>query len=176
MRRRLADQGGFGLIELLISMTVLNIGILALVAAFSSGVFALNRASQTSTASTLASSQIELYRAVRHIDIRLDTGLVAVANTDTLYASDSAHPSTQITAVCPLAPECNPSRSTTGADGRAYRIDTYICWATSAADPTCRAPTGDPAQDRLKRVTVVVRSNAGTAFARQVSTFDRSTG
>jgi prepilin-type N-terminal cleavage/methylation domain-containing protein len=50
------------LIELLIAMVVLSIGIAALVAGFSSGVFSINRARVTSTAGTLADKQMELYR------------------------------------------------------------------------------------------------------------------
>jgi hypothetical protein len=54
----------------------------------------------------------------------------------------------------------------TGADGKPYRIDTYIVSTT---------PTGGRP---LKKVTVVVRdyNNLTLTFARQVSTFDQSTG
>ena len=49
---RLRSEGGFGLLELLVSMTMLNIGILAIVAAFNSGALALKHAGEVSTAST----------------------------------------------------------------------------------------------------------------------------
>ena len=65
MRLRASDQQGFGLIELLMSMTMLNIGILALVAAFQSGAFALKRASAVSTAAAIADIQMERYRAYK---------------------------------------------------------------------------------------------------------------
>ena len=51
-----------GLVELLVAMTVLSIGIFALVAGFSSGFGAINRASKTSTAGTLADQQMESFR------------------------------------------------------------------------------------------------------------------
>ena len=51
-----------GLVELLVAMTVLSIGIFALVAGFSSGFGAINRASKTSTAGTLADKQMESFR------------------------------------------------------------------------------------------------------------------
>jgi type II secretory pathway pseudopilin PulG len=50
------------LIEVLIAMVVMSIGIAALVAGFSSGVFSINRARLTSTAGTLADTQMELNR------------------------------------------------------------------------------------------------------------------
>ena len=60
--QRLRSEEGFGLIELLISMVVLNVGILALMAAFNSGALALRRASELSTAAAIADMQMELYR------------------------------------------------------------------------------------------------------------------
>src|SRR5262249_61284681 len=72
VRMRLRSEAGFGLIELLMAMVILNIGILAIVAAFSSSQFALNRASKISTASALADSQMELFRAIKNDSIALD--------------------------------------------------------------------------------------------------------
>ena len=73
---RLRSERGFGLIELLMAMVMLNIGVLAIVAAFNSGMFALNRASQISTASALADSQMELPRDHLQRDLaRLDLAL-----------------------------------------------------------------------------------------------------
>ena len=70
------------------AMVMLNIGILAIVAAFNSGTVALNRASKISTASALADSQMELYRAITYNSIALDaTSLGSVDNT---YKCDSA--------------------------------------------------------------------------------------
>ena len=60
VRERLRAEQGFGLIELLIAMVMLNVGILAIVGAFNSGIFALNRASRITTDSALADQQMEL--------------------------------------------------------------------------------------------------------------------
>src|SRR5213080_4758782 len=73
VRVRLRSEAGFGLIELLMAMVILNIGILAIVAAFSSSQIALNRASKVSTASALADTQMELYRAIKYDSIALDS-------------------------------------------------------------------------------------------------------
>ena len=50
------------LIELLIAMVVMAIGISAIVAGFSSGILAVDRARLASTAGALADKQMELYR------------------------------------------------------------------------------------------------------------------
>jgi Tfp pilus assembly protein PilV len=46
-RLRLRGEEGFGLIELLIAMVVLNIGILALVATFQAGALAISTSAAT---------------------------------------------------------------------------------------------------------------------------------
>ncbi len=164
MRAALRKEGGFGLIELLIAMTMLNIGLLAVVAAFSSGIVSLNRASRVTTAAVLADGQMELYRALTYGAIRLEPTSIPGSAP---YTTDAAYSGSQITATCAGPPnECNASRQATGADGKSYRIDTYIVSVT---------PTGGRP---VKKVTVVVRdyNNLTVTFTRQVSTFDQSTG
>lgn len=166
--KRLRSEGGLGLVELLMAMVMLNIGLLAVVAAFSSGIISLNRASRITTASVLADQQMELYRALTYASIRLDT--TAVGTTDQKYKDDpllGGSTSSLITASCAGPPaECNPSRVATGADRKSYRVDTYIQQIT---------PTGGRP---VKKVTIVVRDAANLAltFVRQASTFDQSTG
>ena len=88
---KLRSQEGFGLIELLVSMMMLNIGILAIVAAFNSGAIALKSAGEVSTASVLGDKQMELYRALKYTEIALDTTAVGTANGDTNYQCDFAN-------------------------------------------------------------------------------------
>lgn len=70
---RLRGTGGFGLVELLIALLVLNVGILAMVAAFNSGAIALRKASQTSTAASIAEKEMEYLRGISYADIPLGT-------------------------------------------------------------------------------------------------------
>ena len=73
MRRLAKTEAGFGLIELLIAMTVMVIAIMAIVAAFNSGMVALNRASHASTAATLADIQMESFRKGTYASIAPST-------------------------------------------------------------------------------------------------------
>ena len=160
----LRRNGGFGLLELLLAMTMLNIGLLAVVAAFSSGIVSINRAGKITTAAVLADGQMELYRALTYTNIELDASTIPATVP---YTTDLAYSASQVTGTCTGIPnECNASRQVTGADGKPYRIDTYIVSTT---------PTGGRP---VKKVTVVVRdyNNLTLTFARQVSTFDQSTG
>jgi Tfp pilus assembly protein PilE len=162
-------QEGFGLIELLISMVMLNVAILALVAAFGSGAFALQRAGKLSTAAAVADIQMERYRALKYDSIALDTTAVGAVPGGDVYRTDAAYATSQVTTTCttPLPDECAPTRELAGPDGKRYRIDTYI---VNDSVPTSRM---------MKRVTIVVRdANAmtGRALARVASTFDASTG
>lgn len=167
---RLRSQGGFGMLEMLISLVMLNVGVLALVAAFNSGSLAIQRASRTGTASTLADTQMELYRALDYSGIALDSANVTTANGDSTYAGDVAYSNSQVTKTCAGSPssvatECKPMRTITGPDHVSYRIHTYVKFIT-------------PSNGRqVKKVTVVVRlTTSSRVLARLSSYFDQSTG
>jgi prepilin-type N-terminal cleavage/methylation domain-containing protein len=195
LRVRIQDEDGFGLVELLIALTILVVGIMAIVAGFSSGIVALQRSSQVSTAGVLADQQMESYRRVRFSAIALDTTLFA--GVDSTYTNDPANPPPSpgtITGACagtPTTPDyyyCNPSRTTTGPDGRSYRIDSFVTWTcllpppanvlnTAVNPPTCTAAAGQVKNRPARKVTVVVRGGSPTrVLVREVSLFDESTG
>ena len=149
------------MLELLMAMVMLNVGILAVVAAFSSGNAALYRANRTSTAGALANKQMEAYRGLKYDNIVFVTSewTSAIADStytgDTVYQTEHAEPgstarlSSPTVSTCPAnvpATACDPSYTTTGADHRSYRVDTYLYFDT----PTCG--------NQLRAVTVVVRN------------------
>ncbi len=166
------EESGFGLIELLMSMTMLNVGILALIAAFQSGAFALQRASKLSTAAAIADIQMERYRGYRYCGILFASS--DVAGVDATYTQDSLAytgppltPSNDPKCTSATAPaDSKPSLTITGPDAKRYRVDVYI-----VADTVASARP-------LKRVTVVIRDgNTPTkVWARVASTFDEATG
>jgi Tfp pilus assembly protein PilV len=158
MTARAREEGGFALIEMLIAIVVINVGLLAILLALTSGVTTLRRSAETSTASAIADRQLERYRAVAFTSIYLDTA--ALAATDSTYTTDAAYSASQVSQPCgTLTPVCTPSQTVTGPDGRSYRVDTYIVWAT---------PAGGSA---VKQITVVVRKTGSVgALARVVST------
>ena len=179
---RLRSEDGFGLIELLMAMVLLNIGILAIVASFQSGAVALRRASHISTASALADQQMEGYRALLYAQIGFDTS--QTSGLDSTYKCDSvlgaSCPNTVTTCsagtcadgtvpvlACGAANTCLPRRAVSGAsspDSYAYRIDSYILYKTQASGR------------QLKQITVVVRDGQtpSKTLARLTSTFDQT--
>jgi type II secretory pathway pseudopilin PulG len=68
---RAREEKGFGLIELVFAMVMLNVGILALVATFQSGALAIGRSAYTSNASAVADKTMEVYRALQNKAIYL---------------------------------------------------------------------------------------------------------
>jgi competence protein ComGC len=172
VRVRLRQEAGFGLIELLMAILVLNIGVFAIVAAFNSGIITLRRSGMTATASVLADQQIELYRALTWDQISLDS--TTLGTTDNTYRCDSVlggscpnSTSAEIQGTCGvMTNQCNPSRQVTGPDRHKYRIDTYIL----SDHPTATSRT-------VRKVTVVVRDGLklSHSLARETSTFDCST-
>ena len=176
---RLRRDDGFMLIELLIAMAVLTIGILALVGAFSSGYSSLNRASSTSTASVLADSQMERYRALLYNEIQLDTTCGSNCTEDATYTGDSAYNSTaQVTGCTSTDASCLPTQTTTGPDGKSYRVDTFIAYnclsGTLSLSPSLTCGNGQPSP--VKLVSVVVRNTNGGSTVREQSTFSSVTG
>jgi type II secretory pathway pseudopilin PulG len=177
---RARDESGFGLLELLMAMVMLNVGILAILAAFSSGNTALARASRVSTAVTLAEKQMEVYRGLKYDNILFKTSdwNAAIADSsytaDTVYQQNMASPTAPKALVatvtnCPAnvpANACDPSYMVTGADHRSYRVDTYLYFDT---------PTS---ANQLRTVTIVIRNpdDLTRTFARVSSTFDRLVG
>jgi len=167
---RVGNEQGFGLVELLAATMMLMVGILALFAMFESGIRTIKRASTVTTAGALADREMENVRAIRYDSIGLPEILVLAAAAP--YSSDPAYQSTAANRValnaCGTAP-CTtkaPVQTLTGADGKSYRVDTYVTWQTIAAG---RA---------VKLVSIVVRDGADTTkvWARTASSFDASTG
>jgi type II secretory pathway pseudopilin PulG len=159
MKPRVRDEQGFALVEMLIAIVVINIGLLAILLAMTSGVAALRRSADTSTASAVADKQLERYRALAYDSIYLDTA--SLGSVDATYTMDSAYlEGTPVSQTCsPVTAACTPSQTVTGPDGRSYRVDTFIVSVT---------PSGGTA---VKQVTVVVRKAGTTAtLARVVST------
>jgi Tfp pilus assembly protein PilV len=254
---RARREHGFGMIELLASMTVMLIGIFAVFAVFQAGIVQIRRASTITTAAAVADSEMEKFRAVRYDSIGLADSDIATADatytSDSAYKADTAPTTTLASAMttsqltisvasasgfpsaapflvkidselilvsggggtttwtvrenvtgqpsvgrgylgttatahaagaavvqiqrvnvtkCGTSPCTNsvPTKTTTGADGRSYRVDTYITWKQiSSASTTGRL---------LKLVTVVVRDSTSPyrRWTRLTSAFDESTG
>src|SRR5919198_3563503 len=124
--RRLRNEAGFGLIEMLAAIMLIDIAIFALLLALNSGMVSLRRSAELSTASVLADKQMEQYRAGTYSAIYLDTASVAAA--DSTYTSDSAYcptncSETKVTQACsPLTSKCTPTQTVTGPDSKTYRI------------------------------------------------------
>jgi type II secretory pathway pseudopilin PulG len=87
--RRSSREGGFGMVELLIAISVLSIGILAVFTLMNSGMVQIQRAAAVSTAAALAEGRMENFRAVKFTAIGLADTEVAAA--DATYAADAAY-------------------------------------------------------------------------------------
>jgi type II secretory pathway pseudopilin PulG len=163
LRRLAENEGGLGLVELLIAMTVMVVAITAIVAGLSSGMVALNRASRASTAATLADIRMEAYRRVKYTDASLDPS----CSSGTSAAID-----------------CFVSGTQTGPDGRSYRVDRAVRFDCAVGTlggtvPSSAACTGTGAARPAKLVTIVVYDPSTTPakeLFRESSTFDRATG
>jgi prepilin-type N-terminal cleavage/methylation domain-containing protein len=147
LKTRLRAEQGMTLIELLIAMTVMSIGIAALVAGFSSGVVSINHSRLTSTAGSLADQQMELYR----------------------QAAFTSLPTTTQSPTTPAGPDGHTYWMQ--VDGAwACAIGTF----SAGPPPSC---SGTPASRPVKRVTINVRDGSASArlLFSETTTFDSST-
>jgi Tfp pilus assembly protein PilV len=199
---RLQSEEGFGLIELLIAMVVLQVALLAIVGTFSAGAVALGHAGRMATAGALADQQMELYRSMPYDAIGLDTA--GAPTTGTYIADTSACPAGG-SPVCSNTPPRNNKVPSTGlwsctATSGTTSVATYFsangvnpCLAHRLASSSSSPPSPDrksyyvdtyilwsspiAAQRPAKQVTVVVRdSTSSRELAKEVTTFDCSTG
>src|SRR5690349_20239059 len=88
------------MMELLIAIAVLTIALMALVEVFTSGLFGVRQAAQSTTASFLADAQMETFRAMTSRDIGLDLSAGIVAGLDSTYLSDAACANSSTSATC----------------------------------------------------------------------------
>jgi type II secretory pathway pseudopilin PulG len=182
LQTRAAGNSGFGLVELLIAMTLLTIGIGSLLAVFVSSAVSLRRAGQKGTALTLADTQMEKYRTQTFTAVRIDGTLLPTSGTYvTGHTEDATIPPSTGQALagangddtCPTTdepPACLPVQNVTGPDGHAYRIETYANYVNNDDTLSIRTPASGLT---LKRVTVIVRdATSGAIMARESSAFE----
>jgi type II secretory pathway pseudopilin PulG len=180
--RRLDGEEGFGILEVLIALTILSVAIAALVSVFTASALSLHRSGQRGTAVTLAENQMELYRTVSFSGIRINGTLIPTSGTYVTGHSsdpnippaagqavagqygDDACPSTTLPAAC--IPEQTP---VTGPDGSSYTIDTYVDFANDDSTLSIATPASGLT---LKLVTIVVRdAKTGNILAEDSSAF-----
>lgn len=128
------------MIELLIAMTVMSIGILAVYAMFQSGMVQIKRASNVATAAALADSEMEKFRAVKYAVIGLDDTDVAAA--DATYKADAAY------------------KTDTPTTTLAAAIDSAVTTVTVAS--AAGFPASAPFRIKVDNEIMVVNSGAGT--------------
>lgn len=93
MRERLQDESGFGLLELLIALVVLNVALFATITAFNASTVAIARSGKVTAATAVADKQMEIYRSLQNCAIWLDpTTFPATSGgsaDDALYRGDT---------------------------------------------------------------------------------------
>jgi type II secretory pathway pseudopilin PulG len=197
---RTRDEHGFLMLELLVAMAILLIALSALLVVFTSSLFSMRHASQTTTAAALADAQMETFRAMTSRDVGIDLSAGTVSALDSNYKNDTACANTSTSKSCAVDGVTATETGPTGASPHScatingWYPNTNPCTpsrtvssSTTPASPDGRsyrvdtyivqlAATGT--QRTCKQVTVVVRDGSalGGSIARESSVFDCSTG
>jgi Tfp pilus assembly protein PilV len=152
--RALGGEDGFGLIELLIAMTILTVAIGALIAVFGNSIVSLQHSAKEGTAITLADRQLESYRSMPFScipDASFPPATTPVG-CGTYSGFPNPYASTQITS------------STESPDHRTYKVTTEVRTSASPGpDYGCGGTT------QIK-VTVALNSG-GPVLAKETSCF-----
>ena len=196
---RSRSEDGFGLIELLLSMVILQVALLALVSVFSSSAVALGRAGSWTTASVLADARMELYRSMPYDAIGLDVTVANVPQTGPYVSDTGVCPTGQSPVCANTVPRNNANQGTWSCvfPSGVTSVSTYF--SANGVNPCVAhrsvtgvtSPDGKPydidtyitwsiahvGERGTKTVSVVVRNSGGnTELAKLVTTFDCSTG
>jgi type II secretory pathway pseudopilin PulG len=197
VRLRASEEKGFGLLELLIAMVVLNVGILALVATFQSGTAALQRSASLSNGSTVADKVMEVYRTLQNKAIYLNAptgggadvagypnGIPSSASSwYTLYSSDTAayrsdptNPSSTASYYNYSTPPTTPpwaTQNTTGTYAPVLATDTTVLPTGLSIDPTkaVQAVAGPDGQNYpvFTYIVIVKPTATSSGYVKQVT-------
>ena len=133
MIERLRSEEGFGIVELIVATVVLTVALLALMASYDEAFVSLHKSARTSSAATLAETQLELYGALPYASIGLSSSKLTTAKaSDAYYSTDEATltpTGTDVTnASCDTtSAQCLPVQaSVKGSDGKNYRVETFV--------------------------------------------------
>lgn len=128
-------------------MSVLSIGLLALVAGYGSAFTSFRQASAKTNATEIAATELELYRSVPYAQLGLDSSLLATAEaSDATYISDHSSlddpnalsPGTDVTqnpctaltgpfgSSSGTVSTCLPTQTISDNSGHSYRVETFI--------------------------------------------------
>ncbi len=158
-----------GLVELLAAMTITSIALLALMASYDSTFMSLHKSAQTSAATTLANTQLELYSALPYTSIGLDsTTFTSTLASDTTYAADETavkasqtSPTDVKITSCGATAQCLPVQTLTGADRKSYKLETFVHDVVSTGTWTEREVTVIVRDLSSSTKPVVVQMTAG---------------
>jgi hypothetical protein len=167
VRRRLRDERGSMLVELLIAMTFLGVTIGALMSVYTSSVMSLRHSSIEGNALTLVDKKLEIYRTLPYDSIALNSGSIPSASD--IYATKppgtlSAVQKSSITSGQATGGTYSATETVIGPDNRTYRVDTYIFPYTPS--------TGQAGKQVTVTARLVTGATVGTIRAQSVSAFD----
>jgi type II secretory pathway pseudopilin PulG len=194
--QHITSEDGFGLVELLVAMVILQVALLALVGAFGAGSVALGRASRANTAQALANQQMELYRSMTYDPIGLDT---AGAPTTGMYVADTSVCAASQTPVCGnTGPRNNAGTSLWSCTAASGSTSVSLYYSANGINPCVahrlvsgasspdgmtyyvdtyiKLTTSSATQRAFKQISVVVRdSGTGRQLVKEITTMDCGT-
>ena len=126
---RLRHEGGFGMLELLIAMVVLNVGLFALVGAFNASSVSIDRARYISAAVAVADRQMETTAGSTNCAIWLDQWLMPASGTTYANYTQGFNGTSSFT------PQISYWNAGTAATAQSGRPTGWVCELLLAGEP-----------------------------------------
>lgn len=175
--KRIADESGQFLLELVIAMAFLTIAVGALMSVFASSMISLRDAGISGTAHNLAERQMEVYKKVPFTLLNLSAATIPAVSDPYFTTRPSTIPAgfTPVTGAAATLASCSfptfaqrgcATQMVEGPDGRTYRVDSYIVVSTP--------PGGRPGVTIAIAVRRVVSGSIGPIKAEVSSAYDPS--
>lgn len=177
MHRRLGEEIGQGMIELIMAVVLITIALLALMASYDGAFISMHKSARTNAATQLADTQLELYSSLYALSttnpnqqIGLNSSLLTTAEAnDAYYSTDESSLSPSGTdatnASCSTtSAQCEPVQTVTGLDGKSYRMETFVRDVAQTLTCTMTTAGSCSATTHQRVVTVIIRdpNSSGT--------------
>jgi Tfp pilus assembly protein PilV len=166
-RRRIADEAGSMLIELLMAMFFLAVAVGALISVYASTQISLRHASIEGNALTMVDKQMESLKTVPFASIKLDASTLPASSDLYVTSPPSNLTSSQASSITGgqvTGGSFAATQTVTGPDNRIYRVDTYLFSTTPSG--------GEPVVQVTVDARLVTGGAVGSISASSTSALD----
>lgn len=155
MVRRLREESGYSLVEVMVSIMILTIAILPMVGMFDAGLNAATKGSNYDQARAFANQQLELAKLLSYSDVRVNYPVAASSTPNSSGTYTSANLPAPAGATLP--------------SGSTYTVNKHYVLVQSYTSPATIANSSTDSGAMLVRITVNWGSNSSITISKLIT-------